>query len=95
VLDEFRDMVKALHKAGIEVILDVVYNHTAEVLGEDSFGAVTEGDGATLSLRGLADDVYYVLDPAGKSRYADYTVAQTVAGMARDASTRQPAENQS
>ena len=63
VLDEFRDMVKALHKAGIEVILDVVYNHTAE-----AFGA-----GATLSFRGLANDVYYVLDPADKSRYADYT----------------------
>ena len=63
VLDEFRDMVKALHKAGIEVILDVVYNHTAEAFG----------DGATLSFRGLANDVYYVLDPADKSRYADYT----------------------
>jgi isoamylase len=63
VLDEFRGMVKALHKAGIEVILDVVYNHTAEAFG----------DGATLSFRGLANDVYYVLDPADKSRYADYT----------------------
>jgi glycogen operon protein len=63
VLDEFRDMVKALHRAGIEVILDVVYNHTAEGFGE----------GATLSFRGLANDVYYILDPADKSRYADYT----------------------
>ena len=63
MLDEFRDMVKALHKAGIEVILDVVYNHTAEAFG----------DGATLCFRGLANDVYYVLDPADKSRYADYT----------------------
>jgi len=63
VLDEFRDMVKTLHRAGIEVILDVVYNHTAEAFGE----------GATLSFRGLANDVYYVLDPADKSRYADYT----------------------
>jgi isoamylase len=63
VLDEFRDMVKALHRAGIEVILDVVYNHTAEAFGE----------GATLSFRGLANDVYYILDPADKSRYADYT----------------------
>ena len=43
VLDEFRDMVKALHRAEIEVILDVVYNHTAEA------GA----DGATLSFKGL------------------------------------------
>jgi isoamylase len=63
VLDEFRDMVKALHKAGIEVILDVVYNHTAEAFG----------DGATLSFRGLANHVCYVLDPADKARYADYT----------------------
>ena len=63
VLDEFRDMVKALHKAGIEVILDVVYNHTAE-----GFGA-----GATLCYRGLANDAYYILDNADKSRYADYT----------------------
>ena len=63
VLDEFRDMVKALHRAGIEVILDVVYNHTAEAFG----------DGATLSFRGLANDVYYVLDSADPARYADYT----------------------
>ena len=46
VLDEFRDMVKALHRAGIEVILDVVYNHTAE----------GGHDGPTLSWRGLAND---------------------------------------
>jgi isoamylase len=63
VLDEFRDMVKALHRAGIEVILDVVYNHTAEAFGE----------GATLSFRGLANDVYYVLDPADPARYTDFT----------------------
>ncbi len=63
VLDEFRDMVKALHKAGIEVILDVVYNHTAEAYGE----------GATLSFRGLANSAYYILDPADRSRYADFT----------------------
>jgi len=62
VLDEFRDMVKALHRAGIEVILDVVYNHT------------TEGgpDGPTLCYRGLANDTYYLLDE-DKARYADYT----------------------
>lgn len=62
-VDEFRDMVKALHRAGIEVILDVVYNHTAEGF---------QGP-ATLSFRGLANDVYYMLDPTDKSRYADYT----------------------
>jgi isoamylase len=62
VLDEFRDMVKALHRAGIEVILDVVFNHT------------TEGghDGPTLCYRGLANDFYYIL-AADPSRYADYT----------------------
>ena len=62
-VDEFRDLVKALHRAGIEVILDVVYNHTAEA------GA----DGPTLSFRGLANDDYYLLDPDDRSRYLDYT----------------------
>ncbi|MFM2054908.1 MAG: hypothetical protein RL456_2945, partial [Pseudomonadota bacterium] len=55
-LDEFRDMVKALHRAGIEVILDVVYNHTAEG------GA----DGPILGLRGFGDGDYYILDGAGR-----------------------------
>jgi isoamylase len=61
-VDEFRDMVKALHKAGIEVILDVVFNHTAE-------GNHT---GPTLSFRGLENRAYYILesDPA---YYADYS----------------------
>jgi glycogen operon protein len=62
VLDEFRDMVKSLHRAGIEVILDVVFNHTTEG-GEH---------GPTLSYRGLANDVYYILQ-RDRSRYADYT----------------------
>jgi isoamylase len=62
VLDEFRDMVKALHRSGIEVILDVVFNHTTE-------GGRT---GPTLCYRGLANEVYYILEK-GKSRYADYT----------------------
>ncbi|WP_367156121.1 glycogen debranching protein GlgX [Methylomonas sp. HYX-M1] len=59
---EFRDMVKALHKAGIEVILDVVFNHTAE------------GDhrGPVLSYKGLANDVYYILDPHTGS-YSNYS----------------------
>ena len=61
-LDEFRDMVKALHRAGIEVILDVVYNHTAE--GNE--------DGANICFRGLANETYYIL-AEDKSRYADYT----------------------
>jgi isoamylase len=60
-IDEFRDMVKALHRAGIEVILDVVFNHTAE------------GDhgGPTLCFRGLDDGVYYILERDGS--YANYT----------------------
>jgi isoamylase len=61
-LDEFRDMVKALHRAGIEVLLDVVYNHTAE----------GGGDGPTICFRGLANENYYIL-ANDKSRYADYT----------------------
>jgi isoamylase len=61
-VDEFRNMVKALHRAGIEVILDVVFNHTAE--GDDS--------GPTLCFRGLDNLAYYILD-ADKSHYADYT----------------------
>jgi isoamylase len=62
VLDEFRDMVKALHRAGMEVILDVVYNHTAE--GDET--------GPTLCFKGLANESYYILD-RGTGRYANYT----------------------
>ncbi|HEY3481905.1 MAG TPA: glycogen debranching protein GlgX, partial [Streptomyces sp.] len=61
-VDEFKHMVKALHRAGIEVILDVVYNHTAEG-GEG---------GPTLSLRGIDNRGYYRLQPDAR-RYADYT----------------------
>jgi isoamylase len=62
VLDEFREMVKALHLAGIEIILDVVFNHTAE--GNEA--------GPTLCLRGLDNEVYYLLEN-DRSRYSDYT----------------------
>ncbi|GAK50360.1 isoamylase [Candidatus Moduliflexus flocculans] len=61
-VDEFRDMVKALHRAGIEVILDVVYNHTAE--GDET--------GPTLCFRGLENEAYYILKP-DKSGYENYT----------------------
>ena len=61
-LDEFRDMVKALHLAGIEVILDVVFNHTAE----------GDHNGPTFSLRGLDNSTYYILDK-DRARYADYS----------------------
>ncbi|MFJ3724861.1 glycogen debranching protein GlgX [Streptomyces sp. NPDC090045] len=59
---EFKRMVRALHAAGIEVILDVVYNHTAEA-GEL---------GPTLSLRGIDNRGYYRLQ-SDQRRYADYT----------------------
>jgi isoamylase len=62
VLDEFRDLVKALHRAGLEVILDVVFNHTTE--GNET--------GPTLCYRGLANDFYYMLS-RDRSRYEDYT----------------------
>jgi isoamylase len=61
-LDEFRDMVKALHRAGIEVILDVVFNHTAEA----------DHDGPTLSFRGFDNLTYYILEQ-DRSRYANYS----------------------
>jgi isoamylase len=62
VLDEFRDMVKALHRAGIEVILDVVYNHTAE----------GNHQGPTLGFRGFQNDAYYILEPQ-KNFYSNYS----------------------
>jgi glycogen operon protein len=60
--DEFRDMVRALHEAHIEVILDVVYNHTAEA-GDD---------GPTYSFRGIDNSTYYLLD-MGSGRYLNDT----------------------
>ena len=61
-LYEFRDMVKSLHRAGIEVILDVVFNHTAE--GDHT--------GPTLSLRGFDNNTYYILEK-DRARYANYS----------------------
>jgi glycogen operon protein len=63
VRDEFRAMVKRLHQAGIEVILDVVYNHTAEA-GED---------GPTISFRGLDNASYYRLPPHHKEHYENHS----------------------
>jgi glycogen operon protein len=62
-LREFKTMVKTLHSAGIEVILDVVYNHTAE--GNHL--------GPTLSLRGIDNPVYYRLSRDNPRFYSDYT----------------------
>ena len=61
-VDEFRDLVKALHRARIEVILDVVYNHTAE----------GNAEGPTLCFRGLANELYYILDQ-DRAQYANYS----------------------
>lgn len=68
VLDEFRDMVKALHRAGIEVLLDVVYNHTAE----------GDASGPTFCFKGLENSAYYILEnnpiaEHDRSRYANFS----------------------
>ncbi|MBK1644785.1 glycogen debranching enzyme GlgX [Thiocapsa imhoffii] len=60
---EFRDMVKALHKAGIGVILDVVFNHTSEG------GA----GGPTMSFKGLGNETFYCLDHLDHSLYLDFS----------------------
>ena len=62
-VDEFKHMVKILHSEGFEVILDVVYNHTAE----------GNHQGATLCFRGLDNPGFYVLDPADLRRYINWT----------------------
>jgi len=62
-VQEFKSMVRALHAAGIEVILDVVYNHTAE--GNHM--------GPTLSMRGIDNEAYYRLEENDKRYYTDYT----------------------
>ncbi len=61
-VSEFKGMVKALHRAGIEVILDVVYNHTAE----------SDHRGPTLAFRGIDNAAYYRLD-GDRRRYVDFT----------------------
>jgi glycogen operon protein len=63
VVDQFKTMVRTLHESGLEVILDVVYNHTAE--GNHL--------GPSLSLRGIDNATYYRLDPKDHSRYEDFT----------------------
>ena len=61
--NEFRELVDSLHAAGIRVILDVVFNHTAEG------GA----DGPVINFKGFANDTFYLLDPADRRRYSDYS----------------------
>ena len=60
---EFRDMVKAMHKAGIGVILDVVFNHTSE----------GNAGGPVMSFKGLGNETFYCLDETDKDRYLDFT----------------------
>jgi glycogen operon protein len=62
-VNEFREMVKALHGAEIEVILDVVFNHTAEV----------DEKGPTLSFRGLQNNAYYILKNGDPSKYENFS----------------------
>ncbi len=62
-LREFRDMVKALHRAGIEVILDVVFNHTSEG---------NEG-GPVINFKGLGNDIYYHLETPDRQYYKNYS----------------------
>ena len=60
---EFKELVRALHAANIGVILDVVFNHTAEG------GA----DGPSISFRGMGNEIFYHLDPLDRRRYLDFT----------------------
>lgn len=60
---EFREMVKAFHRAGIEIILDIVLNHTAE--GDEA--------GPTISLRGIENSIFYMLQENGRRYYKDFT----------------------
>jgi isoamylase len=62
-VSEFKTMVRTLHEAGIEVILDVVYNHTAE----------GNHQGPTLSFKGIDNAAYYRLMPDDPGHYLDYT----------------------
>jgi isoamylase len=63
VAAEFRWMMNELHRAGIEVFLDVVYNHTTEA----------DVDGPTYCFRGIDNSTYYALDPSNFAVYADYS----------------------
>src|ERR1051326_7223769 len=68
---QFKMMVRALHAAGIEVILDVVYNHTAE--GNQM--------GPTLSMRGIDNASYYMIWPEDRRYYMDFTGCGNVPSM--------------
>ncbi len=73
-IEEFKQMVEAFHAAGIEVILDVVFNHTAEG------GAA----GSTINFKGFGNELFYHLDEENESAYRDYT------GCGNTINTNQP-----
>ncbi len=72
VVREFKEMVKRLHRGGIEVIIDVVYNHTAE---GNEFGP-------TLSFRGIDNASYYFLQPENRRKYVDFSGCGSSLAMA-------------
>ncbi len=72
VTAEFRHMVKTLHEQGLEVVLDVVYNHTPE--GDER--------GPTLSFRGLDNASWYRLDPVDRSRYENFSACGNTLNVA-------------
>jgi isoamylase len=74
-IEEFRQMVTSLHRAGVEVILDVVYNHTAE----------GNHQGPSLCFRGIDNRTYYRLEPDRPEYYTNYT------GTGKSVNTRHPA----
>jgi isoamylase len=76
-VSEFRQMVRALHAAGIEVILDVVFNHTAE----------SGGNGRTFSFKGIDNASYYLLPAADASRYENFTGCGNTVNAAHPAVT--------
>ncbi|MDQ7988954.1 MAG: glycogen debranching protein GlgX [Candidatus Dactylopiibacterium sp.] len=78
VRDEFRNMVIALHGAGIEVLLDVVYNHTCE----------GNGSGPTISFRGLDNANYYRLDPADRRNFINDTGCGNTFNLSHPAALR-------
>ena len=84
-VDEFREMVRNIHSAGIEVILDVVFNHTGE----------SGHDGPMLSFRGIDNATYYRLDASDRRKYLNYTgcgnTFNTHPSRRPQAGTRQPA----
>lgn len=77
-VSEFKTMVRALHQAGIEVILDVVYNHSAEA----------DAEGPTLNLKGLANRQYYRHPKQAPGEYEDYSGCHNTLDIGQPAALR-------